>query len=127
MSRMFVYSFACAVMGSSLALFSAQAFPISSLDSHLGPSDVTFVAGGCGIGFHRGPYGGCRPNRRPVVVVPGHPWSWHRPSSAGRDSAGTRGSGAASSFDRGPQRELRLPGDTKPNVLGGFNPRAFPG
>jgi hypothetical protein len=73
MSRMFVYSFACAVMGSSLALFSAQAFPISSLDSHLGPSDVTFVAGGCGIGFHRGPYGGCRPNRRPVVVVPGAP------------------------------------------------------
>jgi hypothetical protein len=23
---------------------------------------VTLVAGGCGIGFHRGPYGGCRPN-----------------------------------------------------------------
>jgi hypothetical protein len=21
--------------------------------------DVTLVAGGCGIGFHRGPYGGC--------------------------------------------------------------------
>jgi hypothetical protein len=39
------------------------------------------AAGGCGIGFHRGPYGGCRPNgvvvverpivvERPVVVVP---------------------------------------------------------
>src|SRR5947209_765170 len=38
------------------------------------------AAGGCGIGFHRGPYGGCRPNgvvvvgprvvARPVVVVP---------------------------------------------------------
>jgi hypothetical protein len=27
--------------------------------------------GGCGIGFHRGPYGGCRPNGGPVVVVPG--------------------------------------------------------
>ncbi len=26
--------------------------------------------GGCGPGFHRGPYGGCRPNRE-VVVVPG--------------------------------------------------------
>jgi hypothetical protein len=24
---------------------------------------------GCGLGFHRGPYGGCRPNR-PVVVAP---------------------------------------------------------
>lgn len=29
------------------------------------------ASGGCGIGFHRGPYGGCRPNRGPVVVVPG--------------------------------------------------------
>jgi hypothetical protein len=31
------------------------------------------AAGGCGPGFHRGPYGGCRPNRGPVVVVPGAP------------------------------------------------------
>ncbi len=30
------------------------------------------AAGGCGIGFHRGPLGGCRPNGGgPVVVVPG--------------------------------------------------------
>jgi hypothetical protein len=29
--------------------------------------------GGCGLGFHRGPYGGCRPNREPVVVVPAAP------------------------------------------------------
>ncbi|MGO7119451.1 GCG_CRPN prefix-to-repeats domain-containing protein [Rhizobium leguminosarum] len=30
---------------------------------------------GCGLGFHRGPYGGCRPNRAPggVVVVPAGP------------------------------------------------------
>ena len=28
------------------------------------------AAGGCGLGFHRGPYGGCRPNG-PVVVAPG--------------------------------------------------------
>lgn len=35
---------------------------------------------GCGIGFHRGPYGGCRPNLRrgpvvrgPVVIVPAAP------------------------------------------------------
>lgn len=26
---------------------------------------------GCGPGGHRGPYGHCRPNRRPVVVAPG--------------------------------------------------------
>ena len=28
------------------------------------------AAGGCGPGWHRGPYGGCQPNRRAVVVVP---------------------------------------------------------
>jgi hypothetical protein len=27
------------------------------------------AAEGCGPGFHRGPYGGCRPNRGDVVVV----------------------------------------------------------
>ncbi len=39
---------------------------------------LTFVhdasaEGGCGPGFYRGPYGGCRPYRAPVVVVPGAP------------------------------------------------------
>ena len=29
------------------------------------------AAGGCGPGFHRGPYGGCVVNRGPVVVAPG--------------------------------------------------------
>ncbi len=29
------------------------------------------AAGGCGPGWHRGPYGGCRVNRGPVVVAPG--------------------------------------------------------
>jgi hypothetical protein len=28
------------------------------------------AAGGCGPGFHRGPYGGCRPNREVIVVAP---------------------------------------------------------
>jgi hypothetical protein len=32
--------------------------------------DFASAAGGCGVGFHRGPYGGCRPNAGPVVVVP---------------------------------------------------------
>ena len=35
--------------------------------------DSASAEGGCGPGFHRGPYGGCRPNRGPVVVVPGAP------------------------------------------------------
>ena len=29
------------------------------------------AAGGCGPGWHRGPYGGCQPNRGAVVVRPG--------------------------------------------------------
>jgi hypothetical protein len=28
------------------------------------------AAGGCGPGFHRGPYGGCRPNGGAIVVAP---------------------------------------------------------
>ena len=28
------------------------------------------AAGGCGPGWHRGPYGGCQPNRGVVVVAP---------------------------------------------------------
>jgi hypothetical protein len=31
--------------------------------------DYASAAGGCGPGFHRGPYGGCQPNRG-VVVAP---------------------------------------------------------
>jgi hypothetical protein len=30
--------------------------------------DITLVAGGCGVGFHRGPYGGCLRNGPGVVV-----------------------------------------------------------
>jgi hypothetical protein len=35
------------------------------------PIGSASAAGGCGAGFHPGPYGACRPNRGPVVVVPG--------------------------------------------------------
>ncbi|MHB8283303.1 MAG: GCG_CRPN prefix-to-repeats domain-containing protein [Caulobacteraceae bacterium] len=31
------------------------------------------AAGGCGPAFHRGPYGGCRPNYGPGAVVVGAP------------------------------------------------------
>ena len=31
------------------------------------------ASGGCGPAFHRGPYGGCRPNRGPAYVTPGVP------------------------------------------------------
>ena len=48
-----VFALTVAVTGSSLAL------PVAPLT---GNSDVIQVAGGCGPGMHRGPYGGCRRN-----------------------------------------------------------------
>ena len=79
MSKTFNFA-VTAVLGSFLSL-SAEAVPIAPLDSELN-SDVSLVAGGCGAGFHPGPYGHCRPNAvvvapavvapvGPVVVVPG--------------------------------------------------------
>jgi hypothetical protein len=37
------------------------------------------AAGGCGPGWHRGPYGGCQPNRRAVIVQPA-PFVFVRPA-----------------------------------------------
>ena len=48
------YLFAIALVAGTLAGFSGAAN----------------AAGGCGPGFHRGPYGACRPNYGPRVVVP---------------------------------------------------------
>jgi hypothetical protein len=45
----------------ALASAPAIAMPFPSLADQT-PSAFTLTAGGCGIGFHRGPYGGCRPN-----------------------------------------------------------------
>jgi hypothetical protein len=39
------------------------------------PSDVTTVAGGCGYGWHRGPWGGCRRNFGPGWRCS---WRWGR-------------------------------------------------
>jgi Spy/CpxP family protein refolding chaperone len=42
------------------AVSASRAMPLAPLDQ--APSaDVIRVAGGCGPGWHRGPYGGCRP------------------------------------------------------------------
>lgn len=50
-------------IGLGLAAVSvSQAMPIAPLDSSQAASENTIqVAGGCGPGWHRGPYGGCRP------------------------------------------------------------------
>jgi hypothetical protein len=47
-------------IGLGLMAMSAQAMPVAPLDQSAS-SDTIRVAGGCGPGFHRGPYGGCRP------------------------------------------------------------------
>jgi hypothetical protein len=49
------------------AASAAQAMPLPADIGSVSSPHVVLVAGGCGIGFHRGPYGGCLPN---VVVAP---------------------------------------------------------
>jgi hypothetical protein len=65
----------CGFMGSMIS-FGAQALPGSSAPANLGVPEVTLVRGFCGLGRHRGPYGGCVLNGvpygyvAPVVVAP---------------------------------------------------------
>ena len=56
---------AAALMIAAVPL-SAEAFPIATAPA--ASAGVTLVAGGCGPAFHRGPFGGCRPNG--VIVAP---------------------------------------------------------
>ena len=41
---------------------SAEAMPATPLVDAGSAPEVLLVSGGCGIAFHRGPFGGCRPN-----------------------------------------------------------------
>lgn len=56
-----------AALSSVLGLFAlpAQALPLSTAARVGDAPPVTLVAGGCGFGFHRGPFGGCRRNWGP--------------------------------------------------------------
>jgi hypothetical protein len=47
-------------VGLGLMAVSAQAMPVAPAGQSVS-RDIIPVAGGCGPGFHRGPYGGCRP------------------------------------------------------------------
>jgi hypothetical protein len=58
--RNIVFASTVALLGLAAAL-PADAMPFPSLADQA-PSAITLTAGGCGVGFHRGPYGGCRPN-----------------------------------------------------------------
>ena len=53
-------TFAFALGLSLMAMSASRAMPLAPLDPSLS-SDTILVAGGCGPGWHRGPYGGCRP------------------------------------------------------------------
>jgi hypothetical protein len=46
----------------AFSAFSAQAMPAAPLKGASNSSQVIHVAGGCGRGWHRGPYGHCRRN-----------------------------------------------------------------
>jgi hypothetical protein len=53
--------------------YAGHAAPAVSISRQFAKSDVILVAGGCGLGFHRGAYGYCVPNgpvAPPVVVGP---------------------------------------------------------
>lgn len=51
----------CGALGSTFS-FNVRALPISPTPPQARGPNITFVAGGCGIGFHRGPYGACLRN-----------------------------------------------------------------
>jgi hypothetical protein len=58
MTRLIVAAFlASTLMGAGIA----NAMPLTPMVSAQ-DSSVIRVAGGCGVGMHRGPYGGCRQN-----------------------------------------------------------------
>ena len=61
MKSLLAIALAAGLAGATLGLTSSvQAMPLSPIPT---PNDlVTQVAGGCGPGKHRGPYGGCRRN-----------------------------------------------------------------
>lgn len=58
--------------------FDAQAMPAAPVANDQAPG-LTLIAGGCGPGWHRGPYGGCRRN---MGWGPG-PRCWFRPTPWG--------------------------------------------
>jgi hypothetical protein len=60
--------FIVALFASTIAGFGA-ANAMSPAPAAPANGDVIHVAGGCGAGFHRGPYGRCVMNRGRAVVV----------------------------------------------------------
>jgi hypothetical protein len=44
-----------------IGLTASQAMPLAPVADQAASPDIVRVVDGCGWGFHRGPYGGCRP------------------------------------------------------------------
>jgi hypothetical protein len=65
---------------SAAAIVNASAMPLAPATQGVEQAGVILVAGGCGIGFHRGPWGGCRPNLSPYWPCHwvGTPWGPRR-------------------------------------------------
>ena len=55
-----------AAVALTFAVSAGQAMPLSSGVDGVSSPPITLVEGGCGLGWHRGPYGGCRPNGGPM-------------------------------------------------------------
>jgi hypothetical protein len=72
MMRKVMGSAAVAILMVAMIPFDAEAFPIGA-DLSAG-SSITLVAGGCGPGFHRRPYGACVRN----WGRGSYPYAWHR-------------------------------------------------
>jgi hypothetical protein len=53
------------------AVSASYAMPLAPLEGNRAGLIIK-VEGGCGRGFHRGPFGGCQPNR-PMIVAPAAP------------------------------------------------------
>lgn len=58
MNRMIAFSLLASALMSAGVASAMPLAPIASATSN----DVVMIAGGCGPGWHRGPYGGCRRN-----------------------------------------------------------------
>ena len=60
MAMKMLFASAFAICLSLAAVSASAAMPLAPLDQAVS-TDTIRVAGGCGPGWHRGPYGGCRP------------------------------------------------------------------
>jgi hypothetical protein len=60
MKRLFAASAFALGLG-LMGMTASQAMPLAPAVDRGASPEVILVAGGCGPGWHRGPYGGCRP------------------------------------------------------------------